>query len=118
NPKIFEQDVLAVQENLQTANMSNRSQGAAEQHPIKSRKSSSDAAVVPLQKTLHDSPPAFCLFAQTYIARNVSHGAFFIWLRLCCAASSVVNSVTDSSPSASIPFSHPTQTSNSCSPPP
>src|SRR5207248_1868718 len=83
--KIFEQDVLAVQENLQPANMSNRSQGAAEQHPIKSRKSTGYAAVVPPQKTLHDSPPAFCLSAQTYFARNVSHGAFLIWLRLCRA---------------------------------
>src|SRR5205085_7134893 len=67
--KIFEQDMLAVQENLQPTNMGNRSQRAPKQHPIKARKSSSYAVTVPLQETLHDLPPAFCLLVQTDNAR-------------------------------------------------
>lgn len=69
--------MLAVEENLQPANMSYRTQGAAEQHPIKPRKCSSDAAVGPLQKTLHDSPPAFCLLAQTYNAKSESWSVLY-----------------------------------------
>ncbi len=75
--KIFEQDVLAVQENLQPANMGNRTQGAAEQHPIKTPESSSYAANVPLQKTLHDSPPALLCWSK-HIMPEGSHGAFLI----------------------------------------
>jgi hypothetical protein len=71
-PKIFEQHVLAVQENLQAANMSYRTQGAAEQHPVKSRKSSSYAAFVPLQKTLHGLPPALVCWRKHIMPESES----------------------------------------------
>src|SRR5258705_1019254 len=68
--KILHQHVVAVQKDLQPFNMGNRTQGAAEQHSIKSRKSSSYAVAVPLQQTLHDSPPAVRLLVQTDNAKK------------------------------------------------
>src|SRR4030095_15221359 len=68
--KILQQHMMAVQKNLEPLNMRYRTQGAAKQHAIKSRKCSSYAVAVPLQKTLHDSPPVVRLLLQTDHARK------------------------------------------------
>jgi hypothetical protein len=52
--------------------MRDRSQAAAVQHSIKSRKSSSYAVAVPLQKTLHGSPPVVRLLLQTIMPDSES----------------------------------------------
>src|SRR3990172_3018857 len=62
--------MLAVQKDLQALNMYYRTQSAAEQHSVKTRKSSSYAVTVPFQKTLHDSPPAIRLLVQTDNAKK------------------------------------------------
>src|SRR5258705_12782113 len=75
--------------------MGYRTQGAAEQHSIKSRKSSSYAVAVPLQTTLHDSPPAVRLLLQTDNAKKrVMERSYF-----GCGLSRAMKSV-DNSPAA------------------
>ena len=70
--------MMAVQKNLEPLNMRYRTQGAAKQHPIKSRKSSGYAVAVPLKKTLHDSPPAVGLLDQTdHAIKRVMERSYF-----------------------------------------
>ena len=78
--KVFHQHSLAVQKNPQPFNMRYRTQGAAEQHPIKSRKSSSYAVAVPLKKTLHGLSPADGLLVQTIMPEKRVMERSYFWL--------------------------------------
>src|SRR6266542_2697237 len=72
--EVLVQHSLARQKLVHALQVTDRTQVAAEQNPVKTCYSSADAVFVPLQKTLHGRSPSMDLFSQTHHAGN-GHGA-------------------------------------------
>ena len=67
--EVLVQDVLARQEDVHSVTIADGPQGSPKEHAVETRQYACDAALMPLQKTLHDDPPAD-VFCQNNHARN------------------------------------------------
>jgi len=77
-PEVLVQDVLTRQKDVHTVQIAERPQRPAKQNPVEARQYACDAALVPLQKTLHDDPP-YDVWQKHHAGNRL--GRHLFWLR-------------------------------------
>src|SRR6266446_2757415 len=84
--KVLQEHSLTRKKNPHPLAMTQATERAAKQDPIKSCYSTVDAGLVPCQKTLHDSPPLM-LCAKDIMREEIMGRHYLFWLRPERAAS-------------------------------